>query len=211
MTITSKICGLTHFDDIDLVNRSGADMVGFVFHAPSPRHVMPDAAAALAARCAPHIERVAVLVDPDDDAVENALAAVSPHRLQLHGNESPARVAEIAARTGRPIIKAFCISSAADIEAAADYADVADRFLFDAAKAGSGEAFDRTLLKAYDGDTAWILSGGLTPENVADAVAETGATAVDVSSGVEASPGRKDPARVAAFIAAIDDRARTGT
>ena len=201
-----KICGLTRADDIRLANELRVDMCGFVFFKASPRHLSDEQAAGLAGLCAPFVERVALLVDPDDDALDHAVGAISPHRIQLHGNESPARVAEIKRRTQRPIIKALGVAAARDLETAQAYEGIADWFLFDAKPTddglpgGNGEAFDWQVLDAYVGATPWLLAGGLTPDNVTRAVTTTRAPMVDVSSGVEAAPGEKDAELMRAFV-----------
>ena len=201
-----KICGLTRADDIRLANELRVDMCGFVFFKASPRHLSDEQAAGLAGLCAPFVERVALLVDPDDDALDHAVGAISPHRIQLHGDESPARVAEIKRRTQRPIIKALGVAAARDLETAQAYEGVADWFLFDAKPTddglpgGNGEAFDWQVLDAYAGATPWLLAGGLTPDNVGQAVTTTRAPMVDVSSGVEAAPGEKDAELMRAFV-----------
>jgi phosphoribosylanthranilate isomerase len=149
---------------------------------------------------------VVLLVDPDDDALDRAIGAVSPHRVQLHGRETPTRVAEIKRRTQRPIIKALGVATADDLKTAQAYEGVADWFLFDAKPpddglpGGNGEAFDWQVLDAYAGATPWLLAGGLTPDNVSQAVAKTRAPMVDVSSGVEAAPGEKDADLMRAFV-----------
>ena len=209
MTPRVKICGLTRADDIRLANELRVDMCGFVFFKASPRHLSDEQAAGLAGLCAPFVERVALLVDPDDDALDHAVGAISPHRIQLHGDESPARVAEIKRRTQRPIIKALGVAASRDLETAQAYEGVADWFLFDAKPTddglpgGNGEAFDWQLLDAYAGATPWLLAGGLTPDNVTHAVTETHAPMVDVSSGVEAAPGEKDAELMRAFVDAV--------
>lgn len=207
-----KICGLTRADDIRLANKLRVDMCGFVFFKASPRHLSDEQAAGLAGLSAPFVERIALLVDPDDDALDRAVGAVSPHRIQLHGDESPARVADIKRRTQRPIIKAFGVSSAKDLKATQAYEGVADWFLFDAKPTddglpgGNGEAFDWQVLDAFAGATPWLLAGGLTPDNVGQAVATTRAPMVDVSSGVEAAPGEKDADLMRVFV----DEAKRG-
>ncbi len=201
-----KICGLTRADDIRLANELRVDMCGFVFFKASPRHLSDEQSAGLAGQCAPFVERVVLLVDPDDDALDRAIGAVSPHRVQLHGRETPTRVAEIKRRTQRPIIKALGVATADDLKTAQGYEGVADWFLFDAKPpddglpGGNGEAFDWQLLDAYAGATPWLLAGGLTPDNVNQAVAKTRAPMVDVSSGVEAAPGAKDADLMRAFV-----------
>ena len=212
-----KICGLTRADDICLANDLRVDMCGFVFFKASPRHLSDEQAAGLAGLSAPFVERVTLLVDPDDDALDRAVGAVSPHRIQLHGEESPARVAEIKRRTQRPIIKALGVASAKDLETAKAYEGVADWFLFDAKPpedglpGGNGEAFDWQVLDAYAGATPWLLAGGLTPDNVGQAIASTHAPMVDVSSGVEKAPGEKDGALMRAFVDAAKQGRRALT
>ena len=204
-----KICGVTRRSDIEAMNRLGVELVGFNFVEKSPRFVTQDNAAALAAACRPDMERVALLVDPDDEAVERALAAVSPHRLQLHGHETAERVAEIKRRSHAAIIKALPVESADDIARAADYRHCADWFLFDAKPpqdthltGGLGETFDWTALSAYDLSQPYLLAGGLTAQNVAQALSVTGAPMVDAASGVESAAGEKDERLMEAFIAA---------
>ena len=204
-----KICGVTRAVDIEAMNRLGVDLVGFNFGETSPRYVTQDNAAALAAACRSDMERVALLVDPDDDAIDRALAAISPHRLQLHGHETPARVAEIKRRSHAAIIKALPVETANDVARAADYQDCADWFLFDAKPpkeaqltGGLGETFDWTALKAYDLSKPYLLAGGLTAQNIAQALAVTGAPMVDAASGVESAAGEKDEHLMEAFIAA---------
>ena len=207
-----KICGLTRADDIRLANELRVDMCGFVFFKASPRHLSDEQAAGLAGLSAPFVERVALLVDPDDDALDRAVGAISPHRIQLHGDESPARVAEIKRRTQRPIIKALGVAATRDLETAQAFEGVADWFLFDAKPTddglpgGNGEAFDWQVLDAFAGATPWLLAGGLTPDNVGQAVSTTHAPMVDVSSGVEAAPGEKDADLMRVFV----DEAKRG-
>lgn len=204
-----KICGLSKPDHVDAANRLGVELAGFVFVKKSPRHVSQEMAAALAGRCNPQMERVALLVNPDDEALDHAVAALSPHRVQLHGEETPARVAEIKQRTGLPIIKALPVATEDDVRAALDYADMADWFLFDAKPpegglpGGNGEAFDWHSLSAYDMDKPYLLAGGLSAENVSQALAMTGAPMVDISSSVEAAPGEKDATLMQAFVEAV--------
>ena len=211
-----KICGLTRAQDIDHMNRLGVELVGFNFVEKSPRFVTQDKGAGLAAMCRAQMERVALLVNPDDDAVDRAMAAVSPHRLQLHGDESPARGSEIKRRTHCAIIKALPVETAQDVARAADYQDCADWFLFDAkpprheaaqgVTGGHGEAFDWTALKAYDLSQPYLLAGGLTADNVAEALSVSGAPMVDAASGVESAAGEKDEQLMEAFIAAVRGR-----
>ena len=206
-----KICGLSTPDTLDAALNAGADMVGFVFFAPSPRHLSFDRARGLAARVGGRAKTVALTVDADDGAIDAIIDAMTPDILQLHGAETPARVAALRARTGRPIMKAIGIASSDDVSKVRAYEEVADTLLFDAKPprgatlpGGNGIAFDWTILR--EGlpqevrDRPWMLSGGLSAENVADAIHLTGAPMVDVSSGVETTAGVKDPAMIRAFI-----------
>lgn len=210
MTGLVKICGLSTPETLDAALDAGADMVGFVSFAKSPRHVALDLGRALSARAKGRAQRVALLVDPDDDALDEVVAALDPDLLQLHGAESPERVAAIRARWGRPVMKAFGIAESSDLAGLAPYHAAADRLLLDAKPprgpgalpGGNGVAFDWRILAGLDPGLAFMLSGGLNPHNVAEAVALTGARAVDVSSGVESRPGVKDAALIAAFIRA---------
>ncbi len=208
MKVTAKICGLTDAASLDAALAGGAGMVGFVFFPPSPRSLPVAPAAALMARVPAGVDRVAVLVDPDDALLDDLVARTPVEILQLHGRETPARAAEIAARTGRRVMKAVKVKDEADLDGAAAYEPVVDHLLFDAwppsrdgaLPGGNGEPFDWPLLAGRRFGRPWLLSGGLTAENVAAAVAASGAPGVDVSSGVESRPGVKDPARIAAFL-----------
>ena len=204
-----KICGLSTPETLDAALGAGADWVGFVRFARSPRHVELEAARALSRRAKGRAGRVVLLVDPDDAALAAAIEAIAPDLIQLHGRESPERVAEIRAATGLPVMKALGIAGPADLAAIPAYAAVADRLLLDAKAppgaalpGGNGVRFDWSLLAGADLPAGLMLSGGLGPENVAEALARTGLRAVDVSSGVESAPGIKDPARIAAFVTA---------
>jgi len=204
-----KICGLSTPETLDAALGVGADWVGFVRFARSPRHVELEAARALSRRAKGRAGRVVLLVDPDDAALAAAIEAIAPDLIQLHGRESPERVAEIRAATGLPVMKALGIAGPADLAAIPAYAAVADRILLDAKAppgaalpGGNGVRFDWSLLEGADLPAGLMLSGGLGPENVAEALARTGLRAVDVSSGVESAPGIKDPARIAAFVTA---------
>jgi phosphoribosylanthranilate isomerase len=204
-----KICGITTAAALDAAVAARAEFIGLVFHPPSPRHLTPSEAAPLAARAEGRIARVGLFVDADVGAIRDAVAAARLDALQLHGDETPARVAELSARYGLPVWKALAVSSAADVAGAARYAGVADLILFDAkapkgaaAPGGLGLVFDWTLLAGHRAATAWGLAGGLSPDNVGEAVRVTGAPLVDVSSGVEKEPGVKDVDRIAAFCKA---------
>jgi len=210
MATEVKICGLNAPEAVDAALGAGADLLGFVFFEKSPRHVGLDTAAALAGRVGDRALKVALTVDATDGRIADIVAAMRPDFLQLHGSEGPERVREIAERFGLRTIKALGIASAADLAASADYAGFADRLLLDARPpkgatrpGGNGEVFDWSLLAGFDPGLPWFLSGGLDPDNVAEALRRTGAPAVDVSSGVESAPGKKDLARIAAFLDAV--------
>ena len=204
-----KICGLTRAQDVQAAAAAGATYVGFVFFEKSPRHLSPDAARALAIEVPPGIAKVALVVDADDAALDALTRTVPLDMLQLHGRETPARVAEIRARYGLPVMKAIGIADTGDLAQIDAYAEVADQLLIDAKPpkgaerpGGNAAAFDWSLIAGRDWPVPWLLAGGLTPDNVAEAVTRTGARQVDVSSGVEQAPGRKDQDRIRAFIAA---------
>jgi len=206
----AKICGLADAAGLDAAVAGGAGMVGFVFFPPSPRAVTPARAAGLAASLpAGGPLRVGLFVDAPDELVAAVLAAGPLDLLQLHGEETPARCAALRARFGLPVMKALGIAEASDLARIADYAPAVDRFLLDAKAppgaalpGGNAAAFDWSLLAGRAIPRPWLLAGGLTPGNVAAAIRATGAPGVDVSSGVERARGVKDPALVAAFLAA---------
>ncbi|MEZ5725375.1 MAG: phosphoribosylanthranilate isomerase [Paracoccaceae bacterium] len=204
-----KICGLTRPEHVSAAVEAGAAFVGFVFFPKSPRHLDIATAAALAAEVPPGIARVGLFVDPDDALLDAVLAQVPLDLLQLHGAETPARVTEIRARTGLPVMKAVGVADATDLDALWDYGLVADMLLVDAKPpkdaalpGGNGLSFDWRLLVGRKWLVPWMLAGGLTPDNVAEAVRLTGARIVDVSSGVESAPGQKDAGLIGAFVAA---------
>lgn len=202
-----KICGLTDPADVAAAVAAGAAYLGFVFFPRSPRHLDPTRAAALAAGVPPGLCKVALTVDATDAELDAILAALPADMLQLHGSESPARVAAIKARFGLPVMKAIGVADPGDMAAIDAYSEVADQLLIDAKPAkdalpgGNGLAFDWQLLSARKyWRRPWMLAGGLTPANVAEAIARTGARQVDVSSGVESTPGRKDDRLIRAFL-----------
>ena len=208
MTVAVKICGLRRPEDVAAALRAGARYLGFVFFDRSPRHVNPAQAAALAAAVGSDAARVGLFVDPDDDTLRATLAEVPLDIIQLHGDEPPARVAEIRALTGLPVMKAVGIATPADLDRLWDHGLAADMLLIDARPApgadrpgGNGLAFDWRLLAGRQILRPWLLAGGLTPENVAQAIRLTGARGVDVSSGVESAPGLKDEALMRSFVA----------
>lgn len=207
--IRVKICGVNDAAGFDAAVAAGADFVGFVFYPPSPRAVAPAAAAALSARHPGGPARVGLFVDPADDAIAAVLAAVRLDLIQLHGAEEPARCAGIRARFGLPVMKALGVAAPADLDMLEAYAPAVDRFLLDAKPppdaalpGGNAAAFDWALLAGRRLPRPWLLAGGLTPGNVAAALRASGAPGVDVSSGVERARGVKDPAAIAAFVAA---------
>lgn len=202
-----KICGLSTPESVDWALDAGADLVGFVHFPKSPRHVSIETAAALASRVAGRAKTVVLTVDPTDELVRELVSGIAPDYVQLHGKESPERVVAVRALTSRPVIKALGIGSAEDVAAAYPYRDAADLLLFDAKPpkdasrpGGLGVAFDWSLLTGAP--TPFLLSGGLDPTNVADAVRHVRPAGVDVSSGVESAPGVKDEARIRTFVTA---------
>jgi phosphoribosylanthranilate isomerase len=204
-----KICGLSTPETLAAALAGGADMIGFVFHPKSPRFVTPKRAAALAAGARGKAAIVALIVDWDETRAANLVEILKPDWLQLHGAETPELTAAIAAASGRPVMKALGIESAADLERIRDYAAAADRILLDAKPpqdaafpGGHGRPFDWNLLAGLDPAQPFMLSGGLDPANVAEAVSIARPAGVDVSSGVESAPAVKDPVRIAEFIAA---------
>lgn len=208
MTVAVKICGLTEPAGLAAAVAAGARYVGFVFFAKSPRHVSPEQAADLAAQVPLGIAKVGLFVDPDDAQLGAVLDKVPLDMIQLHGAETPARVAEVKALTGLPVIKAVGLSEPADLDALWDYGLVADMLLIDAKPpkgaalpGGNGVAFDWRLLAGRQIVKPWLLAGGLTPDNVAEALRLTRAPGIDVSSGVEGAPGIKDPERIRQLIA----------
>ncbi|MGH6877104.1 MAG: phosphoribosylanthranilate isomerase [Rhizomicrobium sp.] len=207
MTVQVKICGLTRPEDAAAVVAANADFAGLVFHPGSPRNLQPDQARAIAERLRGLVRIVALLVNPTDGALAEA-TAVKPDFIQLHGSETPARVADVRIRFGKPVIKAVGISDEADFEQLAGYEEVADMLLFDAKPVaggipgGRGCAFDWQLLRKRRIAKPWLLAGGLDAQNVARAIACASARAVDVSSGVESSPGMKVAEAIHGFVAA---------
>jgi phosphoribosylanthranilate isomerase len=208
MAITVKICGLNSADAADAAARARADFGGLVFHAASPRHLSLEAGEALAGRLRGRLRLAALTVDADDAILSAIDARIAPDFFQLHGSEPPARVAAVRARFGRPVIKAIALADPSDFAGLAAYEAVADMLLFDARApdnaarpGGHGAAFDWTLLTGRRIARPWLLAGGLDPDNVARAIALSGASGVDVSSGVERAPGIKDADRIVRFVA----------
>lgn len=210
MSVQVKICGIKTVSALDAVLASGADYFGLVFYPPSPRSIEPSSARTLIDHAGGRAKAVALLVDPSDALLTSVLTVVQPDLVQLHGGETPDRVAAIRLMFGRPVIKAIKVGSAGDAEAAGAYGQ-ADFILFDAKPppdlpaplpGGNGYAFDWRLLAGATRPGRFILSGGLDAGNVAAAIKETGASIVDVSSGVERAPGDKEPGLVHRFVAA---------
>ena len=204
-----KICGIRTADDYDACRAAGAAFVGMGFFPRSPRHLSMQEARTLADhadRSAGGPARVALTVDMDDARLEEVVAAARPRRLPLHGSETPDRAAAIRARFGLPLIRAIRVAGPEDLAACPEWEGIADWLLFDAKgdpgglPGGTGHVFDWTLLADHAGKTRWMLAGGLSVDNITRAVAVTGATAVDVSSGVESAPGKKDADRIRNFV-----------
>jgi phosphoribosylanthranilate isomerase len=207
--IRVKICGLRTPADIQAVADAGAAYAGFVFFEKSPRHVTLQQARDMAFAAPVGLAKVALTVDADDAALDEIIEAVPLDMLQLHGHETPDRVAEVRARYGLPVMKAVGVADEGDLAAIFDYSTVADQLLIDAKPpktavlpGGNGLSFDWRLVAQRRWLRPWMLAGGLTPENVAEAIRLTNARQVDVSSGVESAPGVKDPTRIAAFTRA---------
>jgi phosphoribosylanthranilate isomerase len=205
MSVEAKICGLSTPDTLDAAIRFGARWVGFVTYPRSPRHISTETMRALGARVPARVGRVGLFVDPDDALLDEKLATGALDLLQLHGSETPERVAEIRHRTGKPVMKAIKIATAEDVaRGVAAYVGVVDRLMFDAADGilpgGNAKAFDWTILSGRAVPVPWFLAGGLTADNVGEAARITAARAVDVSSGVEQSRGVKSVEMIRAFL-----------
>jgi phosphoribosylanthranilate isomerase len=214
MPLLVKICGLSTPDALDAALAAGADMVGFVFFPPSPRHLDFEVARRLGQQAKGRARKVALSVDADDDLLAASVEALKPDMLQLHGKESPDRVAAVRKRFGLPVMKALAVETHADLSAIEAYEKIADQLLFDARApreatrpGGLGKTFDWHLLENLDVRLPYMLSGGLDAGNVAEALRITRAPAVDVSSGVERAPGQKDPQKIRAFIRAAREAA----
>jgi phosphoribosylanthranilate isomerase len=204
-----KICGLSSEAAVAAAAAGGAGYVGFIFYPPSPRAIGAARAAELGRAVPAGIIKVGLFVDADDEAIASVLAEVRLDMLQLHGDETPRRSKEIRRRFGLPVIKALRIASAADLAAADEYLPAVDRLLFDAKPppemrgalpGGNALSFDWSLIAGRSWSRPWMLSGGLNAGNLARAIAATGASAVDISSGVEDAPGRKNPDKIVAFL-----------
>ncbi|MBI05305.1 MAG: phosphoribosylanthranilate isomerase [Pelagibacteraceae bacterium] len=212
MMVASKICGVSTREAIDTAVIEGAAYLGFVFFPRSPRNVELEQAASLLQMVPNSVKSVALVVDPDDTFLDAISMNPGISMFQLHGDETPERAAEIKKRTGRSVIKAIKISEAVDLAMAMDYSNVVDMLLFDAKApiamkdalpGGNAVSFDWAILSGKDWPVPWMLSGGLDPDNVAEAIRIGGAPAVDVSSGVESAPGVKDSGLIRAFLTAV--------
>jgi len=215
MVLDIKICGLKTPDAVAAALDGGATHIGFIFFPKSPRHITPQKAAGLRGAVRGRALAVAVTVDADDETLDEIVEAVKPDILQLHGHETPERVAFIKARYGLPVMKAFSVREASDLTAIAAYQGIADRFLFDAKPpkgsdlpGGNGVSFDWELLAALDADIDYMLSGGLNADNIAEALHKTQAPGIDISSGVERAPGEKDVRLIENFFRAVADARR---
>ena len=208
MTVEAKICGLSTPETLEAAVRFGARFVGFVTYPKSPRHISTETMRALGARVPKTVTRVGLFVDPDDALLDEKLATGALDLLQLHGSETPERVAEIKRRTGKSVMKVIKVGAPSDIEQGiAAYAGIADRLMFDVADGalpgGNAKAFDWTFLADRTVPLPWMLAGGLTPANAAEAVRVTGAGTLDVSSGVESSRGVKSVDLIRAFLETV--------
>jgi phosphoribosylanthranilate isomerase len=209
MSLIVKICGLSTPETLDVALDAGADMVGFVFFPPSPRHLSLEMARELGKQVKRRATKVALTVDADDATLANIVEALAPDILQLHGSETVARLRDIKQKFGVPVMKVLAVATPADLASLPGYAAVADRILFDARApkqatrpGGLGAVFDWHVLEKLDLSLPFMVSGGLTAGNVAEAVSVTRASGVDVSSGVERAPGIKDPEMIREFIRA---------
>ncbi|TGN83415.1 phosphoribosylanthranilate isomerase [Bradyrhizobium yuanmingense] len=209
MSLLVKICGLSTPETLETALEAGADMVGFVFFPPSPRHLSLELGRDLGRQVKRRALKVALTVDADDATLDNIMDSLSPDIFQLHGGESVARLRDIKQRFGRPVMKAVPVATAADLAVLPGYAAVADRILFDARApkdatrpGGLGAPFDWHLLEKLDLKLPYMVSGGLHADNLTEALRITRASGVDVSSGVESAPGVKDPEMIKAFVRA---------
>lgn len=212
MPVSAKICGIRDEATLECAIEGGASALGFVFYPPSPRSLTPAQAAKLASAAGSRVARVGVFVDPDDELLANVLSEAELDLLQLHGSESAARLAEIRERHGIAVMKVIKVAVPADLELAHDYVDTADKLMFDskapksmagAMPGGNRVTFDWRILEGRSWPRPWILSGGLDPDNVDDAIRISKAQEVDVSSGVEDAPGLKNLDRVRTFLARV--------
>jgi phosphoribosylanthranilate isomerase len=207
MGVKAKICGISTPEAVTAALDGGAAFLGFMFFDRSPRNIAPEAAARLIQPVRGQARVVAVMVDPDDAEVDRIAAILRPDLIQLHGKETPSRARAIAARAGAGVVKVLPVSEASDLAAARDYESVVDHLMFETKPAkdaerpgGLGIPFDWTLLAGRRFERPWFLAGGLDPWNLGEAVRQSGAPLLDVSSGVERGAGLKDPALIAAFL-----------
>jgi phosphoribosylanthranilate isomerase len=214
MSLIVKICGLSTPEALDVALDAGADMVGFVFFPPSPRHLAFEAARALGGRVRGRAQKVALTVDADDAFIEAIVESLRPDLLQLHGKETPARVSSLRRRFGLPVMKAIPVEGKGDLALVANYVAAADRLLFDARAprdatrpGGLGKSFEWRLLENLAPGLPFMLSGGLDAANVGEAIRIAAAPGVDVSSGVERAPGDKDPDKIRGFVRAAREAA----
>lgn len=210
MALEIKICGLKTEPALEAALDGGASHVGFIFFEKSPRNVTPEDAGRLRKTVAGRAKAVAVTVDATDERLDHIVASMAPDMLQLHGRETPGRVAELKARYHLPVMKAFAIREASDLAAIAPYRGIADRFLFDAKPpagsqlpGGNGVSFDWRLLAGLDAEVDYMLSGGLNAANIGDAIRYANPPGIDISSGVESAPGVKDVALIDDFFRAV--------
>ena len=210
MPLDIKICGLKTPETIAAALDGGASHIGFIFFAKSPRYVEPELAGHLREAARGRAQAVAVVVDAGDAFLDRIASETKPDILQLHGKETPERVAEVKARYGLPVMKALSVSAAADLDRIAPYLGIADRFLFDAKPpkdselpGGNGVSFDWRLLQRLDGSADYMLSGGLSAQNIGEALALADPPGIDISSGVESAPGVKDIGLIDAFFRAV--------
>ena len=216
MSLIVKICGLSAPESLEVALDAGADMVGFVFFPPSPRNISFDAARALGKRVRGRAQKVALSVDADDALLDAVVESLQPDLLQLHGKETPARVAALKKRYGLLVMKAIAVEAKTDLSAVTDYVAVADRLLFDARApreatrpGGLGKPFDWRLLENLEPGVPFMLSGGLDAGNLGEALRITRAPGIDVSSGVERAPGEKDLDKIRAFVRAAREAAHS--
>lgn len=214
MTVVAKICGINSAVAMQTAVANGAGFVGLVFYPQSPRSITPGTAATLAALVPDGVTKVGLFVDPDNALLTRVLDEVPLDLLQLHGDETVDRCANIRNRFGRPVMKVIKVATLDDVGAASDYCDAVDWLMFDAKApssmpdalpGGNALPFDWTLLAGWSWPVPWMLAGGLDADNVATAVTKSGALVVDVSSGVESAPGKKDPTEIERFLEAVAD------
>jgi len=212
MSVTAKICGINDPEAMRAAIAGGASHVGLVFYPPSPRAVNPGEAMALASVVPAQVQKVGLFVDPENDQIDKTLFVVKLDMLQLHGDETPERVSDLKTRTGKKVMKVIKVSEPDDLNRAEAYVRVADALMFDAKPpkgmkdalpGGNAVSFDWRILSGRRWPLPWMLAGGLTAENVADAVGLSGAAIVDTSSGVEDAPGRKSAEKIAKFLRAV--------